>query len=217
MKDLYLMRHGETLFNRRNIIQGVVNSPLMMEGVAQALHTKKCFFEKNGITFDHVFCSPEGRAIETTELVTDMPYTLKKGLHEMCFGRLEGCPTYVGCDKEQFNTYYGTIGGETTAQVQKRMNDTLTEIMSDPQCQSVLAVGHGCSNQAFWEYWKANDKVEGSDMLYNCSVLHFQFDENTKQFYLVGMFDEDFHTEDLEAAKKTGMGFTFPFITLADF
>lgn len=217
MKNLYLMRHGETLFNRRRIIQGVVNSPLMVEGVAQALHTKSAYFEKNKIEFDHAFCSPEGRAIQTLELITDMPYKTVVGLHEMCFGRLEGCPVYVGCPGSEFNTYYGTIGGETTKQVQERMNKALLEIMNDPENQNVLAVGHGCSNQAFYEYWKPYDKVKGSDLLWNCSVLHYEFDEKEQKFHLVDIFDENYHTEDLDAAKATGMGFSFEPVTVKDF
>lgn len=217
MKHLYLMRHGETLFNRRQLIQGVVNSPLMAEGVAQALHTKQAYFEKNQVIFDHVYTSPEGRAIETTELITDQPYVLKKGLHEMCFGRLEGCPVYLGCPKSQFDTYYGTIGGETTAQVQERMNKTLLEIMNDPANTSVLAVAHGCANSAFAAYWEKYNQIPGNDMLYNCSVLHYQFDPDKQIFVLVEIFDENYHTEDLQAALATGMAFSFPEITENDF
>ena len=36
MKDLYLMRHGETLFNQRRKIQGWCDSPLTEKGIEQA-------------------------------------------------------------------------------------------------------------------------------------------------------------------------------------
>lgn len=205
-KNLYLVRHGETLFNSRNLIQGVVNAPLVLEGVAQALHTRKNYFENKQIPYDHVYCSPEGRCIQTTQLLTEKPYVEKVDLHEMCFGKLEGCPAYLCPKPSEFATYYKTIGGESTAEVQKRMNKVLFEIMNDPENQNVLAVAHGCANQAFCDYWKPYWKIPGDNIavLNNCSVLHFTFDPGTQVFTLVEAFNEDFHTEDLEAARATG-------------
>lgn len=40
MKTLYLVRHGETLFNIQNKIQGWCDSPLTENGVAQAKKTR---------------------------------------------------------------------------------------------------------------------------------------------------------------------------------
>lgn len=217
MKHLYLMRHGETLFNRRNLIQGVVNSPLMAEGVAQALHTRSAYFEKQNIQFDTVVCSPEGRAVQTCSLVTDQPAVYLKGLHEMCFGRLEAAPCYFGCPKDEFDTYYGTIGGETTAQVQKRMNDTLLPVMNQSSSSSVLAVAHGCANEAFARYWKDQDQTVLDPILYNCSVLHYTFDEDAQIFHLVEVFNEEYETDDLQAALATGQAFSFPEVTADDF
>ena len=41
-KHLYLMRHGETLFNKRRKIQGWCDSPLTKTGILQAKAAKKC-------------------------------------------------------------------------------------------------------------------------------------------------------------------------------
>lgn len=203
IKNLYLVRHGETLFNRRNLIQGVVNAPLVLEGVAQALHTKKHYFEENGIEYDHVYNSPEGRCIQTTELLTSIPHQAVVDLHEMCFGKFEGEPTHMGCPPDEFAEFYGTVGGETTAEVQTRMNRALFKIMDDNQNQNVLAVAHGCANEAFAEYWKPYDKVQQKHVLQNCSVLHFEYDTEQKIFSLVDVFNEDYQTEDLQAALAT--------------
>jgi Fructose-2,6-bisphosphatase len=35
-KTLYLMRHGQTLFNRQHKIQGACDSPLTVKGIADA-------------------------------------------------------------------------------------------------------------------------------------------------------------------------------------
>lgn len=72
-RNLYLMRHGKTLFNERNLLQGVCNSPLTEEGKEQARRTKREYFEKKAIDCPRVYTSPEGRAVETTEIITDRP------------------------------------------------------------------------------------------------------------------------------------------------
>lgn len=49
-KDLYLMRHGQTLFNVRRKIQGWCDSPLTELGKQQALKAKEILKD---ISFDH--------------------------------------------------------------------------------------------------------------------------------------------------------------------
>ena len=51
MKTLYLMRHGETLFNVQHKIQGWCDSPLTEKGIKQAQKARG-YFSKKGITFD---------------------------------------------------------------------------------------------------------------------------------------------------------------------
>ena len=54
MADLYLVRHGQTELNVRNILQGWHDSPLTARGLEQALATRAAF-EARGVTFDHVY------------------------------------------------------------------------------------------------------------------------------------------------------------------
>lgn len=51
MKKLYLVRHGETLFNHKYLIQGMCDSPLTEKGHMQAQQAGQIFNEK-GISFD---------------------------------------------------------------------------------------------------------------------------------------------------------------------
>lgn len=46
MKTLYLVRHGETLFNALHKIQGWCDSPLTKKGIQQAKQAKQ-WFENN--------------------------------------------------------------------------------------------------------------------------------------------------------------------------
>ena len=57
-KILYLMRHGQTLFNARKKIQGNVDSPLTELGIKQA-EIAKDYFTKNGIILTHAYSSTQ--------------------------------------------------------------------------------------------------------------------------------------------------------------
>ena len=66
-KTLYLMRHGQTLFNKMRKIQGFCDSPLTEEGIKQAQKVGAYF--KN-IDLDHFYSSTSERCCDTLELVT---------------------------------------------------------------------------------------------------------------------------------------------------
>lgn len=83
-KRLYLMRHGQTLFNVQHKIQGWCDSPLTELG--RKAKKAKEYFEKEHITFDHVYSSTSERCSDTLEIITDMKYIRLKGLKEMFYG-----------------------------------------------------------------------------------------------------------------------------------
>ena len=68
MAKLYLMRHGQTLFNVLKRKQGWCDSPLTETGIAQACSAGRWFAE-HGVTFDHAYSSTSERAVDTLELV----------------------------------------------------------------------------------------------------------------------------------------------------
>lgn len=129
-KTLYLMRHGQTLFNQLHKIQGWCDSPLTELGIYQAQIAKK-YFEEHGITFDHAYSSTSERCCDTLEIVTNMPYKRTKGLKEVYYGKLEGESEELNkhLKPKDVETFYLQFGGESSNTTQKRMVDILTEIM----------------------------------------------------------------------------------------
>ncbi|WP_353956626.1 histidine phosphatase family protein [Allocoprobacillus halotolerans] len=154
MKTLYLMRHGETLFNALHKIQGWCDSLLTEKGIKQALKAKQ-WFESQGITFDHAYSSTSERCCDTLELIISQPYQRCKGLKENNYGLLEGEPDYLAeNDPQKCATYYLQFGGESNETLKERMVKTLTEIMDKDDHQSVLAVSHGGACFNFLRAWQ---------------------------------------------------------------
>lgn len=151
-KILYLMRHGQTLFNVRRKVQGVCDSPLTELGIEQA-----------------------ERACDTLELVTDMHYKRIKGLKEWNFGVFEGESEDLN-PKLPYGDFFKAFGGEGEIEVREHMNQTLTEIMEKEDNHTVLAVSHGAACRQFMRYWEHTSSVTPKGRLGNCCILKFKYD-----------------------------------------
>lgn len=130
-KHLYLMRHGETLFNKRRKIQGWCDSPLTKTGILQAKAAKKCLKD---ISFDHYYSSTSERCCDTLEIIIgqDTPYKRLKQLKERNFGDFEGESEDLNPKRwSEFNydDLFPHYGGEYTHDVVERMSKCLLEIM----------------------------------------------------------------------------------------
>ncbi len=175
-KTLYLMRHGQTLFNQLHKIQGWCDSPLTEEGIAQGKRAG-AYFKEAGIVFDHAYSSTAERASDTLELVCDLPYTRLKGLKEFNFGRFEG--EREGLNPPlPYNDFFVYYGGESETEVRQRMSKTLEEIMEHEDHQVVLAVSHGGSCRQFMRVWEHNAKVKLQTKLYNCAIMKFSYENH---------------------------------------
>ena len=56
---LYLMRHGETLFNTQKRVQGWCDSPLTENGIWQAEQAKQYFAKKGLLMLSTLLCKRE--------------------------------------------------------------------------------------------------------------------------------------------------------------
>lgn len=170
MADLYLVRHGQTELNVQNILQGWHDSPLTARGREQALATRAAF-EERGVTFDHVYSSPLGRAQYTAELIVGegQPVELVDDLREWHLGSLEGTSNRE-MPAQPWGDYPVVFGGESESQLRERMVAALSRIMARPQHECVLVVSHGSACQEFLEY-----VTGGGEQPDNGAVLHFGY------------------------------------------
>ena len=85
--DLYLMRHGQTVWNAQGRMQGKLDSPLTALGVAQAEAQARLIA---GIEATR-FASPQGRAQQTARIVFDgQPFATDPRLAEIDIGDFSG-------------------------------------------------------------------------------------------------------------------------------
>ncbi|AMV60722.1 putative, related to broad specificity phosphatase [Pediococcus damnosus] len=188
-KTLYLMRHGETLFNVRRKIQGWCDSPLTQKGIDQAKVAGQ-YFSK--LPIDHAYSSTSERCCDTIEIILKnrIPYQRVKGLKEMNFGVFEGESEDLNPKREEYETFFVPYGGEVASAVGKRMLKTLTDIMEKPDHQNVLAVSH---NGACVDFLKAL-QVTTKDLkngFPNGSVLKFEYQDHQFKLLEVVRFNKD--------------------------
>ena len=184
MKTLYLMRHGETMFNRQHRIQGWCDSPLTDRGREQA-RAMGALLRERGVHFDAAYCSTAERASDTLELALAElepscrpdAYERLKGLREMFYGDLEAQQDFLAeNDPEACRTYYLQFGGESSDAVRDRMVATLTEVMMRPRHDAVLAVAHGGANFNFLRAIEDPIPVLNAGWG-NCTTCVYTFDE----------------------------------------
>lgn len=177
MKTIYLMRHGETLFNTMNLNQGQCDSPLTENGIRQALAAKD-WFRQHQISFGAVYSSTAERACDTAELVTDkMPYTRLKGLKEIYLGTWEATsiaqnPTYP------YGDYFIPMGGESLEGFTERVHSTLLQIARTEENTPILVVSHGMAIRRFLAAisYIRNDEILA---LGNCGIVCLRFENDT--------------------------------------
>ncbi len=90
--SIYLIRHGETLFNQFNKMQGWSDTPLLDSSKLKAKNLGESF---HGIALDAVYSSDSGRVLQTRDAFLSgyakpVPLTVDERLREMYFGHYEG-------------------------------------------------------------------------------------------------------------------------------
>lgn len=192
VKTLYLMRHGQTLFNELKKIQGWCDSPLTALGIAQG-KVAADYFEMAGITFSKAYASTSERASDTLELVTSIPYKRVKNLREWHFGIFEGEPEYLN-PPLPYGDFFVAYGGEGESAFRQRISTELLKIMQEAQGdENILVVSHGAACRQFMLNWEHLSKVTQKEPLKNCCILKFIFRED--KFYLEEIINHQFGFE----------------------
>ena len=148
---LYLVRHGETDWNKTNRFQGRTDIPLSEEGIWQAKQTK----ERLKNQFDVVYTSPLIRAVQTAKIISDdtnLFPTIYENLIEIDFGHWEGLPfdkikDLYPKEHKLWKTDNNTaplVGGEQSIKnASIRGKNAFLDIVNKNPNKRILLVAHG--------------------------------------------------------------------------
>ncbi|MFD1899580.1 histidine phosphatase family protein [Enterococcus termitis] len=162
-KKIYLLRHGETTYNRKGIYQGILDSPLTEVGKQQAqtngflLKRKLIAVADQEIMF---VSSPLERALQSSALIqkilnrNSLTLITDERLKEVNIGRWNGKnkeqiqqvhPT-IDCDA--FNWYFNSPDGESLFEVKERCNDFIRDL-TEIEAEHVIIMAHGLFGRVF--------------------------------------------------------------------
>lgn len=135
----YFIRHGETDWNRRNIIMGSMDIPLNELGLKQAHDASRLLENEH---FDIIISSPRIRARQTAEIIArriNKPIIFEEGIVERTYGEAEGKP--VDPTKSLFDDAHTPLGAESASAFQQRVIETVSALLLKEKLP--LIVSHG--------------------------------------------------------------------------
>ncbi len=179
---VYLIRHGETDWNRECRLQGQSDTELNEIGIELAEITAS---ELKGVRFDALYSSPLKRAYRTAEIFNegrDLEIITDKRLLEINFGEREG-HVIPGRDDDDSNPIYNfefvpeayvpADGGESFDEIYARTSDFWDNVIVplEGSCERILIIGHGCMNRTIINRLMGNPLKDFWNIkLDNCAV-----------------------------------------------
>lgn len=147
---IFLVRHGETEWNKQNRLQGNKDSPLTPSGIQQAV-TAKRFLEQFSIDFAYV--SPLKRARDTSEIILrdrNLKAANKDNLREINLGPWEGKTRQeiALSHPDEYRRFwkrpdlFNLPGADTFLELQNRMLEELEVIFANGKNKNSLVVSH---------------------------------------------------------------------------
>lgn len=171
MTSIYLVRHGQTAWNREEIFRGRADVPLNETGLRQAELAAEYF---KGMEIHGVYSSFLSRAWETARKIAQ-PHNLSveplEGIIDLSFGDWEGHShkEIQGNDKETYRLWreephrVRLPGGESLDDVRTRAMASLEEVIRNHSEKTLVLVSHrvvnkvlicgilGLDNSHFWQ------------------------------------------------------------------
>lgn len=146
MSEIYLVRHGETDWNKHRLCQGRIDNPLDDKGMEEAKTLGKKFKEEN-MSFDLFVASPLLRAQETLKIIMhemniSAPIITDSSFLERDFGELEG-KTVAEADKIISTNQTDQVKGfEKNTIIQERVYRGIIKLAAKYPDKKILIISH---------------------------------------------------------------------------
>ncbi len=204
-KKIYLVRHGQTDYNLRGVVQGSgIDASLNRNGQRQAA----AFFEfyKN-IPFQKVYYTGLQRTKQSVQgfLDMDIPSEAVPDLNEISWGRYEGVPMtpeenkYYAHMLEQWSSGdldYAIEGGESPNVVAKRLKKGIDYILTQPE-ELVLICMHGRAMRVLISLMLGYD-LRYMDLFKHQNLGLYVLNQNALGTFRIEKYNSGDHLKDLE-------------------
>lgn len=169
---IYLLRHGETDWNKEQRLQGREDVPLNENGIRQA-HQATVLFDN--IHLDYILTSPLSRATVTAQIIADYTNTsiiIEHDLIERDFGSLSGTVPTSG---DIFRLTDETSDVESVENVSARIMNVIKKYPPD---SSILLVSHGGAINSILVHAAGKTVGPGRTRLKNTCLSCLSYDGN---------------------------------------
>ena len=201
--EIYIVRHGETLWNKEKKLQGRTDIDLNENGRNLARQTGEALMNTR---IDRIYASPLKRAKETAELIRngrDIELKTDNRLMELCFGCYEG-QNFSELIRDESLTfryffkqpelYVPAPDAESLEDLIRRAGNFMREEIEPlaNQFERVMIVAHGALNKGIMSYIKGHDIdcFWSGGLQQNCNVIivdytdgNYTIIDETKLFY----------------------------------
>lgn len=203
--EIYIVRHGETLWNRDKRLQGSTDIELSDYGRELAVKTGEALMDTK---IDRIYSSPLKRAYETADLIRngrDIDIVTDNRIQELNFGSFEGqnMTKLIADDNLAFkyffkqpHLYKPADNGETLEHLVERAGSFMQDVIEPlaDSCERVMIVAHGALNKAIMTYIKKHslEHFWSGGLQQNCNVMivdytdgKYNIIDETRLFYEV--------------------------------
>ena len=182
----YIIRHGQTNWNKEGRIQGKTDIELNEEGIKQAKEAKNILKD---YPIDMIVSSTLKRARKTAEIINEaknVPIIFKEALEERGLGEFEGKTQQEFQDEiwnseilANYSLNKEYKGVETIRSLCDRVWGLIEELKKKYVDKNILLVTHGGVTRAINGYFNgANEKGILEDLnLHNCEIRTFEIKE----------------------------------------
>ena len=186
---LIVTRHGETVENRKGIIQGHLNIVLSEKGLEQADLVALRLKDEH---IDAIYSSDLDRAAETARRIVKFHPSIKihftKKLRERYLGEFQGkSRKEVGWDKiEPGGTYTHPKDGETVEDMYERARKFIDSVLHKHKNDTVLVVAHNYFNKALIAIIenKSAMQIDSIPNMKNTNISIYEIDEKSRKMLL---------------------------------
>jgi probable phosphoglycerate mutase len=183
--QLVMVRHGQTDYNAKRLVQGRINNPLNQHGKKQARELATVFINQNE-TFDYILSSPLSRALETADIIRrkfkmEKPIIVDHQLIERDFNELDGLSVDVAMPIIK-QPGYSHPGYEVDDVLIKRVTKAILRLAKKHQNDKILCVVHSHVIKALLVHVDPARFSFADYLLQNGDAIYFEVKDNTIKF-----------------------------------